>query len=143
MSFSPVLSIVHSGTAILLFSLAILSVILAVLIAVKPAADRANEGLLRKAITVGLVESIVAVIVTLTGVVSVFMGPWSFSQLWLWMSLMTMVFYSAALFFMTNPARLVVAKGGSALKCGMQVALQIGHVLLLIVAYALMLLKPV
>ncbi len=142
MSFSPVLIIVHSGTAILLYSLAIISVIIAVLIAVKPAADPANEGLLRKANAVGLVESIVAVIVTLTGVIAVFMGPWSFSQLWLWLSLMTMVFYSAALLFVTKPARLVVAKGGSAVKCGMQVALQIGHVLLLNVAFGLMLLKP-
>ena len=142
MKLSPILNIAHSGTGILLFSLAILSVIFAVLIAVKPATDPANEGLLRKANSVGLVESLVAVIVTLTGVMMVFIGPWSFSELWLWMSLLTMAFYSAALFFITTPARLLVAKDGSAVKCGMQVALQIGHVLLLIFASALMLLKP-
>jgi hypothetical protein len=142
MSFYSALIIVHLGTAILLPSLVIISIIIAVSIAVKPAADQANEGLLRKANAAGLAEGTVAVIVTLTGVIAVFMGPWSFSELWLWMSLMTMVFYVAALLFVTKPARLLVATDGSAVKCGMQVALQIAHGLLIIVSYALMLLKP-
>jgi hypothetical protein len=142
MSLHPILSMAHSGAAILLFSLAIISLLISVLIAVKPAADHANEGLTKKANTVGLIENIVVGIVTLTGVITVFTGSWSFSQLWVWMSLLIVAFYSAALIFITKPARLAVAKGGSAVKVGMQVTLQLGHVLLLIVAFAFMVLKP-
>jgi len=134
---------IHGGASLLLFSLAIISVLISVLIAVKPAADSANNGLVKKANTVGLIEFIVAVIVTLTGLIAVYMGPWQLSQSWLWMSLMIMVFYCIALLFVTKPARLAVAEGGSAIKAGLQVILQIGHVLLLIVAFSLMLLKPV
>jgi hypothetical protein len=76
-------------------------------------------------------------------VIIVFMGSWSFSQLWLWLSLMLMIFYCTALVSVTRPARLAVAVGGSAVKAGMQVVLQIGHVLLMLVAFALMLMKPV
>ena len=136
------LIIVHSGTAIVLFSVAMISVTLAVLIAVRPAVDHGNAELLRKAKTVGRIEGFVAVVLTLTGLITVFASPWSFSQSWVWMSLMAMVFYSAALFFITNRSRLVVAKGGSAVKCGMQVNLQMGHVLLLIFVLALMYVKP-
>jgi hypothetical protein len=142
MSLHPILSMAHAGAAILLFSLAIISLLISVLIAVKPAADHASDGLTRKANTVGLIENIVVAIVTLTGVITVFTGSWSFSQLWLWMGLLIAAIYSAALIFLTKPARLLVAKGGSEVKAGMQVVLQIGHVLLLIVAFAVMALKP-
>ncbi len=134
---------VHSSVSILLFVLAIVSVIFSVLIAVKPAADPANSVLLRKANIAGLIEGIVACVVLLTGLIAVFMGSWSLSQSWVWMSLMIMVFYIAALVFVTKPARLIVSKRGSAVKTGMQVILQIGHVLLILVAFSLMLLKPV
>ena len=143
MSSYDVLYKVHGGTSILLLSLAIISVLIAILIAVKPAADPANEGLVKKANIVGLIENFVVVIVTLTGVIAVFMGTWAWSQSWLWMSLMIVVFYSVALIFITKPARLAVAEGGSAVKTGLQVILQIGHVLLLVVAFALMVLKPI
>ena len=142
MSFYDILSRVHGGTSILLFSLAIISVLLSVLIAVKPAADQGNAGLLKKANTVGLIENIVAGILTVTGLIAVFMGAWRLSELWLWMSLMIMVFYSLALIFITKPARLAVPIGGSAVKTGLQVVLQMGHVLLLVVAFTLMVLKP-
>jgi hypothetical protein len=142
MSFNHIVSMAHGGAAMLLFSLAIISVVIAILIAVKPAVDNANERLVVKANTVGLLEIIVAGIVLVTGVVAIFFGSWPVSQLWLWMSLVIIVFYSLALVFVTKPARLAVAEGGSAIKTGLQVVLQIGHVLLLIVAYALMLLKP-
>jgi len=142
MSSYEILSRVHGGTSILLFSLAIISVLISVLIAVKPAADQANAGLLKKANAIGLIENIVAVILTITGLIAVFMGSWRLSELWLWMSLMIMVFYSLALIFITKPARLAVPIGGSAVKTGLQVILQIGHVLLLFVAFALMVLKP-
>jgi hypothetical protein len=143
MSFYRILSMAHAGTAILLLSLATISVLIAVLIAVKPAVDQAHKGLVKKANFVGLIEIIVAVIVTLTGLIAMFMGSWSLSQSWLWMSLMVMVFYIVALEWITKPARLTVAEGGSQVKSGLQVVLQMGHVLLLFVAFALMALKPI
>jgi hypothetical protein len=143
MSSYLTLSALHSGMGILLFSLAMLSVVIAVLIAVKPAADQAHSGLMKKANVVGLIELVVAGILTLTGIIAVFMGPWEWSELWLYMGLMVMVFYCVVLVFVTKPARLAVPKGGSAVKTGLQVVLQMGHVLLLFVAFALMVLKPV
>ncbi len=143
MSFYRILSMAHASTAILLLSLATISVLIAVLIAVKPAADQAHKGLVKKANFVGLIEIIVAVIVTLTGLIAMFMGSWSLSQSWLWMSLMIMAFYIVALEWITKPARLTVAEGGSQVKSGLQVVLQMGHVLLLFVAFALMELKPI
>jgi hypothetical protein len=134
---------VHIGASLLLFLLAMISVAFSVLIAVKPAADPANSVLLRKANIAGLVESIVAGVVLFSGLIAVFMGPSSLSYPWVWMSLMIMVFYIVALVFVTKPARLVVARHGSAVKTGMQVILQIGHVLLILVGFSLMLLKPV
>ena len=70
-------------------------------------------------------------------------GSWPLSQLWLWMSLMIIVFYIVALEWITKPARLAVAEGGSEVKSGMQVTLQMAHVLLLFAAFALMELKPI
>jgi uncharacterized membrane protein len=87
-------------------------------------------------------EQIALGIVIVTGLIAVFMSDWSLSQLWLWMSLLMMVFYGLALEFATKRTRSVVAEGGSAIKVGMQVLLQVGHVLLLIVAFAFMALKP-
>ena len=142
MNFGPLLVIAHWSTGILLFALAMISVSMSVLIAVKPAADPANAKLLRKANIVGLTESIVAGIVALTGLIAVFIGSWSLSELWLWLSLVVMLFYLTALKRVTKPARQVVAVGGSAIKSGMQVILQIGHLLLLLVAFLLMFLKP-
>ena len=136
------LSTLHSGMGILLFSLAIVSVIISVLIAVKPAADQAHAGLMKKANFVGLIEFVVAGILALTGIVAVSMGTWEWSELWLRMGLLVLVFYCVALVFVTKPARLAVPKGGSAVKTGLQVVLQMGHVLLLFVAFALMVLKP-
>ena len=137
------LNIVHISVAILLFSLAILSVLTAVLIAVKPSTDPANERLVKKANTIGLIENIVAGIVTLTGLLAMFIGPWPFSQLWLWMSLLIMAFYSVTLVYITKPRRMAVAEGGSEIKTGMQVLLHVGYLLLIMVTFALMLLKPI
>ena len=142
MGFYDILTRVHGGSSILLFALAIISVLVSVLIAVKPAVDPANESLLKKANAIGLIENVVAGIVTLTGLIAVVMGSWTLSQLWLWLSLTIMVFYSLALVFVTKPARLAVPIGGSAVKTGLQVVLQMGHVLLLLVAFTLMVLKP-
>ncbi|MBT76600.1 MAG: hypothetical protein GY916_03635 [Gammaproteobacteria bacterium] len=142
MSFSPLIGLLHIGTAIALGFLALVSIWIAVLTAVNPGVDQANKNLIKRANIVGLFENIVAVILTLTGVIAAILGSWSFSELWLWLSLMIMAFYSAALMFVTKPARLVVAKDGSAIKAGMQIILQTGHFLLVVVAYFLMLLKP-
>ena len=92
-----VISKVHGGAALLFFSLAIISVLISVLIAVKPAADPANARLVKKANFVGLLEIVLVGVVTLTGVAAVFMGSLSWSQSWLWMSLMIMVFYTRCL----------------------------------------------
>jgi hypothetical protein len=143
MSLDPILSQAHSGAGILLLSLAIISVLIAVLIAVKPAIDPANKTLVKTANFVGLIEIIVALTVTLTGLIAMFMGSLPLSQLWLWLSLVVMAFYIPALIWVTKPARMAVAKGGSEIKSGMQVVLQMGHVLLLFVAFTLMVLKPV
>ncbi|MDP6095583.1 MAG: hypothetical protein QGG67_06285, partial [Gammaproteobacteria bacterium] len=120
MSFSPLIGLLHIGTAIALGFLALVSIWIAVLTAVNPGVDQANKNLIKRANIVGLFENIVAVILTLTGVIAAILGSWSFSELWLWLSLMIMAFYSAALMFVTKPARLVVAKDGSAIKAGMQ-----------------------
>jgi hypothetical protein len=138
----PTLSTVHGAGGLLLLALAIISVVFAVLIAVKPAADPANKGLVTKANFVSLIEIIVAGVVTLTGAVAVLQGAWAWSELWLWLSLMIMAFYVGALVWVTKPARMAVATGGSQVKSGMQVVLQMGHVLLLFGAFALMELKP-
>jgi len=136
------LTSVHVWAGILLCVLALLSIAIAVLTAVRPAADRPNSTLVKKANVVSIIESSVAGTLTLTGLAVMIMGGWKLSELWLWMSLFIMVFYSIALVRITKRARLEVAAGGSEIKAGMQVILQIGHALLLLVAYFMMLLKP-
>ncbi|HJP04360.1 MAG: hypothetical protein QGG67_15385 [Gammaproteobacteria bacterium] len=143
MSVNPILSLAHSGAGLLLLALAITSVLIAVLIAVKPATDPANIVLVKTANVVGLIEIIVAVTISLTGLTAAFMESLPLSQQWLWLSLVIMVFYISAHIWVTKPARMAVAIGGSEVKSGMQVILQIGHVLLLLPAYALMILKPI
>ncbi len=133
----------HIGAGILLLALAITSILIAVLIAVKPAADPANARFVKRANTVSLMQQIIIGIVILTGLTSAYMASLPLSQLWLWMSLMIIVFYSIVLEFVTKPARMAVAVGGSAVKVGMQVNLQVGHMLLLFVSFAFMMLKPV
>jgi uncharacterized membrane protein len=142
MDFYRLLVVMHIGMALVLFSVALTSVMIAVLSAVKPDPDQANVKLVDRGNIIGLMENMSAIVVTLTGVILVFMGSWSWSQLWLWLSLVVMAFYSIMLTFITRPARLAVAKGGSAVKAGMQVLFQVAHVLLLIVTFAFMLLKP-
>jgi uncharacterized membrane protein len=142
MDFYQMLNMVHAGGAVMLFSLAMVSITIAVLIAVKPAADRANAGLVKKADTIGLIENITAIVVALTGLIAMLMGSWPLSQLWLWMSLVIVVFYALTNNYVTKPARQVVAQGGSAIKAGMQVLLEVAQFLLLLVAFALMLIKP-
>ncbi len=142
MDFYQMLNMAHTSAAIALFSLSMITVSISVLIAVKPAADQGNDEFVKKANTVGLVENITAAVVILTGLVAMVMGSWPLSQLWLWMSLVIVVFYSLTNSYVTKPARMLVAQGGSAIKAGMQVLLQVAQFLLLLVAFALMLIKP-
>ncbi len=143
MSFYNILSTVHGGAAILLFSLAIISILIPLLIVVIRAAGNANEGLVKTANAVGLFEIIVASILALTGVIAVFMSSWPWSQLWLWMGLVIMVVYIALLGTVTKSARLAAAKDGSAVKVALLYGLRMGHVLLLLVAFVLMIFKPI
>ncbi len=142
MDLYTILIMVHSGSAIFLLTLSTISVSIAVLISVKPAVDHANMELVKKANVVGLLENIFAGIVTATGLTVMFMGDWQFSDLWMWMSLMIIVFYSVALVVITKPARLRVAEGSSEVKTGLQVVLEIGHIMLLMIAFSLMMFRP-
>jgi hypothetical protein len=143
MDFYQIMIATHICVGILLFSVALVSVSIAVVSAVDPAADKSNAVLVERANTVGLIENIIACMVTLTGLGAMFLGSFSLSELWLWMSLSIMVFYSLMLVLITKPARLRVARGGSAVKTGMQVLYHVAHILLIIVSFAFMLLKPV
>jgi hypothetical protein len=142
MDLYSILIMVHSGSAIFLLTLSTISVSIAVLIAVKPAVDHANKELVKKANVVGLLENIFAGIVTLTGLIVMFMGSWEFLDLWMWMSLAIIVFYSVALVVITKPARLRVAEDSSEVKTGLQVVLEIGHLMLLMIAFSLMMFRP-
>ena len=137
------LNLAHWGAAIALLLLALASIWVSVLIAVKPAADPANERLVARANGLGMVQYITIAILTVTGLIEMFLGSWSLSEFWLWSSLVVVVFYSAAMKYVTGPARMAVADGGSEGNVGLQVGLQVGHVLLLLVAFAAMLVKPV
>ena len=143
MDFDSALVLAHSSAGLSLLALAITSVVIAVLIAVKPAVDPANIVLVKTANVVSLFEVLVALTVTLTGLIAMYIGSLPVCQLWLWLSLVVMAFYIVALIWVTKPARMSVAEGGSEVKSGMQVVLQVGHVLLLLPAYALMILKPI
>ncbi len=138
-----VLSWAHSGAGILLFGMALFSVSIAVSIAVRPAEDHANEKLVNRANTIGVIQIAFVVIVTLTGLIAAFAGSYPLSQFWLWSSLVVMAFYGLAIHYITRPARMAVAEGGSEGKVGLQVALQVAHVLLLMVAMASMVVKPI
>ncbi len=142
MEFDSLFHMAHVGLGIVLFALSLISVSIAVISAVNPDADQANKRLVERANRVGLIENTFAVLVILAGLMTVFTGSYSLGELWLWLSLVIMVFYCLMMVFVTKPARLVVADGGSAIKAGMQVLLQVAHVLLILVVYSLMLIKP-
>lgn len=136
------LMLVHISAVILLFLLALISIFISVYTAAKPDVDQTNKWLLNIANTIWLIENIVAGIVTLTGLIAMYVGSWSLSQPWLWLSLLIMVFYSLTLFYITKPVRLAPAEGGSAFKVGMQVLLRFIYLLLIAFTSVLMLFKP-
>ena len=79
----------------------------------------------------------------MSGVNEMVMGEWKVYKIWLWLRVVIMVFYIVALTWVTRPARMAVATGGSQVKSGMQVVLQMAHVLWLFGAFALMELRPI
>ncbi len=135
MDLTVLIAKAHGGMGMLLLLLAITSLGMAV----KSIISSRSEGFLKVANITGLLETIIAGIVTLTGIVAIFTSPWPISQLWIWIGLIIMVVYSIFLKRLTKPARLAVADGGSASKWA---GLQIVHIVLVVVAFALMRLKP-
>ncbi len=135
MDLTVLIAKAHGGMGMLLLLLAITSLGMAV----KAIISAPNEGNMKIANITGLLETITAGIVTLTGIIAIFTSPWPQSQLWIWIGLVIMVAYSIFLKRLTKPARLATAEGSSASKWA---GLQVVHVVLVITAFALMRLKP-
>lgn len=143
MDLYNVVGMAHAGMGVLLFTLALFSISVAVISAVRPATDQANEKFVRWGNKLGTIECVIAIMIGLSGLVILNMDDaFSIDQLWIWMSLVIVTFYCLMLIYITKPARETVSSGGSAIKTGMQVLLQTAHVLLIIVAFSFMLLKP-
>lgn len=139
-----VATIAHLGLAFLLLGLSFASLWTVVLTAVKPGLDRANVRLTNRANVLGWMETIVAVLATLTGLWAMVLSDRPLAETWLWASLAVMVFYSASLLPITKPPRMRLAAGDSTTgRVGMQVLLHVAYMLLLLFTFALMLVKPV
>jgi hypothetical protein len=136
------LIMVHTSAVILLTSFAVISILYTVLTAVKPGIDQANEWLVKIAHAIWVIENIAVGIVILTGLIAMYIGSWPLSKVWVWMSLLIMVFYSVTLIYVAKPERQALAKGGSGGKVIMQVLLHFGYVLLIAFAFSLMMFKP-
>lgn len=127
-----ILAKAHGGFAMLLFALAFVSLLLAALsTATKKVPGFANIA--------GLVETIVAGVVTLSGLVVMFVGPYPLSQIWLWLGLVIAVIYSVVLKRVVKPARLESQQSGEG--AGKWLAGQLGLFVLVIAAFGLMKLK--
>jgi hypothetical protein len=135
-------TITHLTFAFLLLALSIASVLTVIQIAVKPGPDRGNLRMLNRANALGWMETIVAVLATLTGLWVMVASGRPLSETWLWASLAVMVFYSASLLPITKPPRMRLAEGGTTGRVGMQVLLHVAYMLLLLFTFALMLVKP-
>lgn len=135
MNIQLILAKAHGGFAMLLALLALISLAFAF----KSLAAGSQTGVNKLANIAGLIETIIAGLVTLTGIVLMFVSPWPLSQLWIWIGLVLMVFYSISLKRLTKPARLAAAEGDSSSKWVVFQAVQLALVL---VGYALMILKP-
>lgn len=135
MNIPFVLAKAHGGIAMLLALLALISLAMAL----KALVTGSNKGASSLANIAGLVETIVAGLVTLTGLVLIFVSPWPLSQAWIWIGLVLMVLYSVSLKRLTKPARLAVAEGDSAKKWA---GFQLIQLMLVIISFALMHLKP-
>ena len=134
MNIQLILAKAHGGFAMLLTLLALVSLAFAL----KSYATKQN-GVNKPANITALIETIAAGLVTLTGLVLIFVSPWPLSQLWIWIDLVLAVFYSIALKRLTKPARLAAAEGETSCKW---LAFQTVQLVIVLVAYALMKLKP-
>lgn len=134
MAFYPILIKAHSGMAMLLVLLAVCSL----LMAMQAAVGRVATGPMKIANITGLMETIIAGVVALSGFVLMFAGPWPWTQLWLLFGLLSVIVYSVLLKRVTKPARLAVAEGEGA---GRWFRWQFVHVVILFVVFALMKLK--
>ena len=132
----------HISSVLVLFLLALLSITFAVLTAVKTSVDETNERLYKISIAIWMVEILSAVLVSISGLIAMYMGDWPFSRFWVWASLLTMVFYAVSLYFVTKPPIQSLAGGGNAVKLGIQVFMHFGYMLLIAFLFALMLFKP-
>lgn len=74
-----------------------------------------------------------------TGLLSVFIGSWPFTQLWIWLGLALMVIYSVVQKRVNKPARQAVAEGENA---NNWVCIQLMQVIILMVGFIIMGLKP-
>ena len=142
MSLHPILSMTHVSAGMLLALLAVLSVVLSAWIVVKTFTGHAEEAPMEQAKLVARFEHVIVGFVVLSGVIAIFTGSWSFSEQWLWMSLIIMAIYSGAMIFLTNPSNLVIVEGETAVRMGMQLIFRFLHILLLMIIFAYMFLKP-
>ena len=136
MPIETIIAKAHSGMAMLLLPLAIISLAFAIR---AMACSNAKECCMKTANITGLLETITAGLVTITGIAAIFTTAFPLSQMWIWAGLVIMVIYSVFLKRLTKPARLAISEGGSA---ATWTGLQTVHVLLVLIAFALMKLKP-
>ncbi|NRB36921.1 MAG: hypothetical protein HRU20_00470 [Pseudomonadales bacterium] len=135
MNTSLIFAKAHGGIAMLLFLLALISLALAI----KTLASGGNQSLNKMAHIAGLVETIMAGLLTLSGIACLFVTPWPLSQIWIWLGLVLVVLYSIFMKRLTKPARLAAAEGEPALKW---LGFQSLHLVLLIAGFGLMQAKP-
>ena len=125
----------HGGMGMLLLLLAIASFGMAVKAIISATDDRLN----RVANKAALLETVIAGLVTITGLIAIITGPWPVSSGWIWAGLLIMVIYSILLKRLTKPARLATTEGAGAARWA---GLQLIHIVLIIAVFALMRLKP-
>ena len=131
MNISLIVAKAHGGFALLLFLLAITSLAMAL----KAAAAGSHQSFEKMAHITGLLETIFAGLVTLSGLIALYTTAWPLNQIWIWVGLFMAIAYSILLKRATKPARLE----GNTLQWAMMQSIQ---VILVISAYTLMRLKP-
>lgn len=134
MNSSLIFAKAHGGIGMLLMLIAFFSLVLAL----KTVVSNNNRSAKLAHIT-GLVETILAGIVLLTGIICVYTGPWPLTQMWMWLGLVIMVAYSIIMKRVTKPARLAADDADAAKKWAM---VQTAQLVLLVVGFVLMKAKP-
>lgn len=126
-----ILAKAHGGFAMLLALLALLSLVTA-LVAVL------TKKVLALATPLGLIETISAGLVTLSGLALLVLGPYPLTQIWLWLGLAIAVIYNIVLKRWVKPARLAAMANAGAGKWALG---QFVLVALVVAAFGLMKLK--